>query len=99
MTAAEFFSQPGGFLAQTLPIALLCFAPFGDSELKFPRRRILLFLTAGLILLSAGYGAIALALSALLTAATTCCALRRFRTWESACCSAVSYSYSASAPH
>lgn len=62
MTAAEFFSQPGGFLAQTLPIALLCFAPFGDSELKFPRRRILLFLTAGLILLSAGYGAIALAL-------------------------------------
>ena len=38
MTAAEFFSQPGGFLAQTLPIALLCFAPFGDSELKFPRR-------------------------------------------------------------
>ncbi len=56
MTAAEVFQQIAGFLVQSLPIAILCFIPFSNQEMKLPKRIILPAICGGLVLLSIGFG-------------------------------------------
>lgn len=55
--------QAVGFLAQTLPVAVLCCVPFSDGELRLPRGRLLGFLCGGLCLAAAGLGILAGGLS------------------------------------
>lgn len=52
MTCTTFLSQILGFLLQTLPVALLAFVPFGQKSLRFSRKKLALFTTAGILVLS-----------------------------------------------
>ncbi len=57
MTPLLFLTQILGFLLQTFPIGVLCFAPFEDNALRYARRRVYLGLFWGLTLAALGFAA------------------------------------------
>lgn len=50
MTPLLFITQVFGFLLQTLPVSVLCFAPLADDSLQFSRRRVAAGFCGGLVL-------------------------------------------------